>query len=765
MKQYSHIIRYIIVLVLFLNSQFFILNSLRAQGFEWVRTYTGSEVTSGVTTNQLMGSCVDSVGNLYILGEFSPQAQLCGERLIPSEVISYPVHSAILIAKFSSAGELLWHKAIYNGKLDCNAHALHMVGDSSIMAMVRFYLPFDNGYSGAYNRSMKLYYLDTLLTGNYDYLMPSDSVTITEDFTAFITFDLDGNEVERHLVGVGYTDTNGNALTDRFRMGGGMAYSDKLVVDEFSHESFNIDNEGNIYVLRNAMDRIVGQYIDSIGADQWWSIEDGTIGALKIVVDGTRYLTYPIPHPTAVWNQQLLKFSPHFDSLIGAVYMFDSTLSYPIWPDFTLYAFEMDAQNNMYINMEAWSLPTILRIANSDSLHVESTTALRPTWLLKYNSNLEPMGVAQLTHTPRGTADSHTKLLLMHPYIDNSTNSLFISGAVHWIQNVDTVDHIFYNEDTLDFPYYSSYWLRLDMDDLGLLSYGVTRPGEDGGGRAQYLAAHNNRVHSQFKFLNSLMWGDSIIVAPNADEIVYATWDYSGREIGLNARLNVSSISNTIRAPIVIDSIVYLTGSLWEDATFGDITTHNQGHSQVYIAKYVDPEFARPYMHPSDREEQAIEWPQTLAFTLADSPVTLTATATSGLPVSYSCSDSSIAFLEGDQLHLLREGTATVTAMQPGDYYHMPAEPVTKTLRVGSVGIAATEPLAPQLYPNPATNAVRIIPGGERVTAVRLVSALGQQLPASLSDNQVDLSNLPAGIYYLSIITATNNYQHKIIKQ
>ena len=74
--------------ILILNSQFLILNSLHAQHFDWVRTYTGQEVTSGVTTNQLVGSCVDSAGNLYILGEFSPQAQLCGERLLPMDVIT-----------------------------------------------------------------------------------------------------------------------------------------------------------------------------------------------------------------------------------------------------------------------------------------------------------------------------------------------------------------------------------------------------------------------------------------------------------------------------------------------------------------------------------------------------------------------------------------------------------------------------------------------------------------------------------------------------
>ena len=114
----------VILLVLILNFQFSILNSLRAQGFEWVKTYTGEEVTSGVTTNQLKGSCVDLAGNIYILGEFSPQAQLCGTNLLPFEVIetSRPRWQGVVIAKLSPSGELLWHKAIYNGKQGCYAH-------------------------------------------------------------------------------------------------------------------------------------------------------------------------------------------------------------------------------------------------------------------------------------------------------------------------------------------------------------------------------------------------------------------------------------------------------------------------------------------------------------------------------------------------------------------------------------------------------------------------------------------------------------------
>ena len=93
-----------------------------------------------------------------------------------------------------------------------------------------------------------------------------------------------------------------------------------------------------------------------------------------------------------------------------------------------------------------------------------------------------------------------------------------------------------------------------------------------------------------------------------------------------------------------------------------------------------------------------------------------------------------------------------------------------KGLAVVLVAMANTDDNSRELrpfnrFPNPATNAVRIIPGGERVTAVRLVSALGQPLPAPLSAGRIDLSALPAGIYYLSIITETTSYQHKIVKR
>ncbi len=688
----------VILLVLILNFQFSILNSLRAQGFEWVRTYTGQEVTSGVTTNQLLGSCVDSAGNLYILGEFSPQAQLCGESLLPMDVITTPLKRAVVVAKLSPSGELLWHKAIYNGKQSCYAYALRMVGDSSIMTMVSMGLPYDHGY----NEYMNLYYLDTLLTGNDDYLMPTDSVS-SNYYTTFITFDFDGNETERHIICKGLTDTNGNILTSRITHG---IDFDKMSAQMLSSENFNIDADGNILVVRSVHeDYINGRYCDTCeGGYYYWGIDKGTIGSIMIVVDGTHTLTYPVLYPTALWNQQIIKFSPHFDSLIGAIYIFDSALTHRSRPTIKVHSFNIDKYNNLYINLSGVMIPSELRIANSNSLDLGDTT-IGLCWALRYNSDLFATSLIKLSYF--GDCPDHPQINITDNYIGD-TNSVFVSGYTDWISS-NVVNGIVYQNDTIAIPNKSGFWLQLNKNDLSLLSYGLAKPGDNGKVTYPHIATKNNRVFSQISFLGNITFGDSIIYASRSSDYdkAFAIWDYDGHELMLK-KYNMSNVNNLVNSPIIIDSIVYLTGSIFEDAIFDSIRIHNYGYSQVFIAKYVDTAFMHPYPHSSDRQEQSIVWQQELSFNLADSPILLTANATSGLPVVYSCGDSSIAYSDGSTLYLLRNGTTTVTASQQGDSYYLPAEPVTKTLQVNDVGMDALANSSPQIFPNPTSGMVTI---------------------------------------------------------
>ncbi len=316
--------------------------------------------------------------------------------------------------------------------------------------------------------------------------------------------------------------------------------------------------------------------------------------------------------------------------------------------------------------------------------------------------------MVHLSYESPSNNPSSVGILLKYPYIDDNTNSLFVPGVFGW---TETMEHLFYNDDTLDFANQTSFWLRLNKDDLSLLSYGKALPVENGRGGAYPLAAYNNRVFAQVRFQNGMNFGDMIYNASNSGDYDrwLAIWDYSGHEVGIVNHYNVRSIDNVFNSPIIKDSILYLTGSAYEDVTFGDITTHNYGYSQAFIAKYVDPAFAEPYVHPSDSQEQMIEWQQDLVFTLADSPVTLTATATSGLPVSYTSSDSTIAYVEGDRLHLVADGHAWLTATQDGDYQYFPAEPVQRLLTVGNVGITTVGADGQaKAYPNPTSGRVTL---------------------------------------------------------
>src|SRR5690606_28199069 len=68
------------------------------------------------------------------------------------------------------------------------------------------------------------------------------------------------------------------------------------------------------------------------------------------------------------------------------------------------------------------------------------------------------------------------------------------------------------------------------------------------------------------------------------------------------------------------------------------------------------------------KADQELSWDQDLSFGCdSDSQLSLTASASSGLPVSYTVTDASIAEVMGDVLSANGSGTTTIVAQQPGD--------------------------------------------------------------------------------------------------
>ncbi|WP_166437146.1 DUF4979 domain-containing protein [Niastella caeni] len=80
-------------------------------------------------------------------------------------------------------------------------------------------------------------------------------------------------------------------------------------------------------------------------------------------------------------------------------------------------------------------------------------------------------------------------------------------------------------------------------------------------------------------------------------------------------------------------------------------------------------------------KEQTIQF-DSITKLLGDVDFETGATATSGLPVSYIISDTTVATLINGKVHMLKAGSVSITVTQPGDSVYMPAEPVTRTLTV-----------------------------------------------------------------------------------
>jgi hypothetical protein len=88
------------------------------------------------------------------------------------------------------------------------------------------------------------------------------------------------------------------------------------------------------------------------------------------------------------------------------------------------------------------------------------------------------------------------------------------------------------------------------------------------------------------------------------------------------------------------------------------------------------------------RALQQINWDQRLSIGCnASTQVQLTATATSGLPITYTVSDNNIATIAGNLLTLLKPGTAVVTAAQSGNANYTGAADVSDTVLYQSASL------------------------------------------------------------------------------
>ncbi|HXB31765.1 MAG TPA: MBG domain-containing protein [Puia sp.] len=115
------------------------------------------------------------------------------------------------------------------------------------------------------------------------------------------------------------------------------------------------------------------------------------------------------------------------------------------------------------------------------------------------------------------------------------------------------------------------------------------------------------------------------------------------------------------------------------------------GTYPITVSGAEDPKYSMVYEPGTltiNKASQQIEWTQSLLVgCVTTTQIQLTAASSSGLPVTYSVSDPSIATVSGDILTLLQPGTTVVTAAQTGNADYIAAKAVANTVSYESASL------------------------------------------------------------------------------
>jgi hypothetical protein len=157
----------------------------------------------------------------------------------------------------------------------------------------------------------------------------------------------------------------------------------------------------------------------------------------------------------------------------------------------------------------------------------------------------------------------------------------------------------------------------------------------------------------------------------------------------------------------------------------------------------------------------------------SDADFALTATASSGLEVSYSITDESIATVNNGMVHIVTRGTTTITATQPGNNNYEAAQPVTVTLTVDfpdAVNDIEGDNAGLVIYPNPMTNGELTVeyPNAGKKAFMKITTVTGEQvLVQDLAQNSdrvvLPVHGFNSGIYFVAFSDENRQIVKKLI--
>jgi hypothetical protein len=134
-----------------------------------------------------------------------------------------------------------------------------------------------------------------------------------------------------------------------------------------------------------------------------------------------------------------------------------------------------------------------------------------------------------------------------------------------------------------------------------------------------------------------------------------------------------------------------------------------------------------------------------------DAPLALTASASSGLAVTYISSDPAKAAITGSSVKIIASGTVEITASQAGNLNYLAAANVTRVLVIKTPdGAELLKYDGPLCYPNPFEGVIVLNEVCRKALSVKMYDLNGKLvLTKRTATNQVDGSMLRDGVYLL----------------
>ena len=207
----------------------------------------------------------------------------------------------------------------------------------------------------------------------------------------------------------------------------------------------------------------------------------------------------------------------------------------------------------------------------------------------------------------------------------------------------------------------------------------------------------------------------------------------------------------------------------------GVLTLENAGTMVITATQTGDANYAEATQTQTIAVSVTPPTAQTITFTSDDTglvghTITLAATASSGLPVTFAITTQTptsgtgnVATLAAGVLSLASAGTVVITATQTGDANYAEATPVEHTITVAESVLGIEEDAGDfVLYPNPVSGELHF---SEQVGQFRLYGVEGRLLEVWENVRSADLTARPAGLYFAEVIRDGRSVRYRIVRE